>query len=220
MARATRGVCAQSIHQARRRSQCLGPAERGDMAKLEPRWAVGIFLGRTDESDEEIVGTAAGSSLRGRVGDARRTRSGSVMRSRHSSVCPGIPRDWRWRLRWQAADHDTSQSPSSSSTARRQAVQRAWESLRNTQRSVERGFEKLINPNATDVIPAKATITEEDNQPVGSAALAEQQQQAAQPGTGQPVQTASRTKRGIENSSAPSSAKRAHTPPRLSRTSR
>ena len=31
----------------------------GDMAKLEPRCAVSIFLGRTDESDEAIVGTAA-----------------------------------------------------------------------------------------------------------------------------------------------------------------
>ena len=33
---------------------------RGEVAKLEPRWAVGTFLGRTDESDEVIVGTAAG----------------------------------------------------------------------------------------------------------------------------------------------------------------
>ena len=31
---------------------------RGEMAKLEPRWATGTFLGRTDESDEVIVGTA------------------------------------------------------------------------------------------------------------------------------------------------------------------
>ena len=28
----------------------------GEMAKLEPRWATGTFLGRTDESDEVIVG--------------------------------------------------------------------------------------------------------------------------------------------------------------------
>ena len=32
---------------------------RGEMAKLEPRWATGTFLGRTDESYEVIVGTAA-----------------------------------------------------------------------------------------------------------------------------------------------------------------
>ena len=32
----------------------------GEMAKLEPRWATGTFLGRTDESDEVIVGTAVG----------------------------------------------------------------------------------------------------------------------------------------------------------------
>ena len=31
---------------------------RGDMAELEPRSAVGIFLGRTDESDEAIVGNS------------------------------------------------------------------------------------------------------------------------------------------------------------------
>ena len=33
---------------------------RGEMAKLEPRWATGTFLGRTDESDEVIVVTAVG----------------------------------------------------------------------------------------------------------------------------------------------------------------
>ena len=33
---------------------------RGEMAKLEPRWATGTFLGRTDESDEVIVGTVVG----------------------------------------------------------------------------------------------------------------------------------------------------------------
>ena len=33
---------------------------RGEMAKLEPRWATDVFLGRTDESDEVFVGTAAG----------------------------------------------------------------------------------------------------------------------------------------------------------------
>ena len=30
------------------------------MAKLEPRWATGTFLGRTDDSDEVTVGTAVG----------------------------------------------------------------------------------------------------------------------------------------------------------------
>ena len=33
---------------------------RGEMAKLEPRWATGTLLGRTDESDEVIVGTEVG----------------------------------------------------------------------------------------------------------------------------------------------------------------
>ena len=36
---------------------------RGETAKLEPRWAAGTFLGRTDESDEVIVGTPAGVDL-------------------------------------------------------------------------------------------------------------------------------------------------------------
>ena len=31
---------------------------RGEMAKLEPGWATGTFLGRKDERDEVIVGTA------------------------------------------------------------------------------------------------------------------------------------------------------------------
>ena len=34
--------------------------ERGEMAKLEPRWATGTFHGRTDESDEVVVGKAVG----------------------------------------------------------------------------------------------------------------------------------------------------------------
>ena len=56
---------------------------RGEVAKLEPRWATGTFLGRTDESDEVIVGTAVGSSLLGRFGGARERNNGSVMHSRH-----------------------------------------------------------------------------------------------------------------------------------------
>ena len=36
---------------------------RGEMANLEPCWATGTFLGRTDESDEVIVVTAVGIEL-------------------------------------------------------------------------------------------------------------------------------------------------------------
>ena len=32
----------------------------GEMAKLEPRWTIGTFLGRTDESDDVIVEIAVG----------------------------------------------------------------------------------------------------------------------------------------------------------------
>ena len=74
---------------------------RGVMAKLEPRWATRTFLGRTDESDEVIVGTTVGvefaRSFRRRT---RERNKGSVMHSRHSLLCPGIQEDWRWKLRW------------------------------------------------------------------------------------------------------------------------
>ena len=64
-----RGVRAQSIFEAR--WECDSPLAqvgetvdfkivRGEMAELEPRWATGTFLRRTDESDEAIVGTAVG----------------------------------------------------------------------------------------------------------------------------------------------------------------
>ena len=56
-------------------------------------------------------------------------------------------------------------------------------------------FATHSNPHATEVIPAVPTITEDDQQPAGSAASAEQQPQAAQPGTGRPAQAASGTKR-------------------------
>ena len=80
-------------------------------------------------------------------------------------------------------------------------------------------FERLINPIATDAIPTVLSITEEDQQPDGGAAPVEQQQQAAQPTTGQLVRPAAGTKRGMEDSSAPSSVKRAHTPPASSQIS-
>ena len=71
---------------------------RGDMAKLEPRWAVGIFLGRTDESDEAIVGTAAGIEFtrwfRRRTKDKQRERDAFTT----FIGVPWNPRGWRWRL--------------------------------------------------------------------------------------------------------------------------
>ena len=58
---------------------------RGEMAKLEPRWATGTFLGRTDESDEVIRGYGNRDRIRfARFGAAQGTNSGSVMHSRHS----------------------------------------------------------------------------------------------------------------------------------------
>ena len=43
---------------------------RGETAKLEQRWATGTFLGRPDESDEVIVGTAVGVECRWVVSEA------------------------------------------------------------------------------------------------------------------------------------------------------
>ena len=55
---------------------------RGEVAKLEPRWATGMFLGRTDESDEVIVGTAVGvefvRSFRRRMREIQRQRDAFV----------------------------------------------------------------------------------------------------------------------------------------------
>ena len=58
---------------------------RGEMAMLEPRLATGTFLGRTDESDEVIVGTVVGGRVCSLVSEAhKRTNNGSVMHSRRS----------------------------------------------------------------------------------------------------------------------------------------
>ena len=139
-----RGVRAQSICEAEmmvvvrgpslRNKECDSPLAqvgetvdfkivRGEMAKLEPRWATGTFLG---------------SNLLARFGGAQETNNGSVMRSRRSLVCLGTQEGWRWKLQWPAAGGGTSQSHLFNSTARRQAVQLAWEFHRSTRQCAEK----------------------------------------------------------------------------------
>ena len=108
---------------------------RGEMAQLEPRWATGTFLGRTDESDEVIVGTAVGVQFARTF--RRRTRDKQWQRDVFATFI-GVP----WNPRGLAVEAPMAsnrrryitQSPS----ARRQAVQHAWEFRRSTRRSAEK----------------------------------------------------------------------------------
>ena len=156
---------------------------RGDMAKLELRWAVGLFLGRTDESDEAIVGAAAGIKF---VRSFRRRTKDKQWERDAFTTFIGVPRNPKGLV---------VEAPMASSRRRyitKSLIQQHGETpgcsacsgiaSQHTAKCRER-FEKLINPNATDPIPGGPTITEDDQQPAGSAAPAEQQQQAAQLGT-------------------------------------
>ena len=105
---------------------------RSEMAKLEPRWATGTFLGRTDESDEVIVGTAVGVEF------ARSFRR----RTRDKKVATRCIHDIHWcalesKRTGGGGSNGKQQEPSSSNTVRHQAVQHVWEFCRSTQRSAE-----------------------------------------------------------------------------------
>ena len=184
---------------------------RGKTAKLQPRWATGAFLGRTDASDEVIVGTAV------RVEFARsfrrRTRDNQWQRDAFTTST-GVP----WIPRGLAVE-----APMASNRRRyitKSLVQQHGEtpgcsaclgvSSQHTTKCRER-FERLINPTATDVIPAIPS-TVEDPSPAGGAASAEQQH-ATQPDTSKHVRQTVGMKRGAEDNPSSSSAKRAHTPP-------
>ena len=112
---------------------------RSEMAKLEPRWATGTFLGRSDESDEVIVGPAVGiefaRSLR------RRTRDKQWQRDAFTTFI-GVP----WNPRGLAVE-----APMASSRRRyitKSLVQQhgetpgcsAWEYHRSTRQRAEKGF--------------------------------------------------------------------------------
>ena len=92
---------------------------------------------------------------------------------------------------------------------RHQAARRVWEYPRSTRRRAER-YEQLINPYATDVIPAIPSAVE-DPKPAGGETT--MQQRATQPGTVQHARQFVGTRRGAEDNQVLSSAKRSHTPP-------
>ena len=185
--------------------------ERGEMAKPEPRWATGTFLGRTDESDEVIVETAVGVEFARSF--RRRTREKQWQRDAFTTFT-GVP----WNPRGLAVE-----APMASNRRRyiaKSLVQQHGEtpgcsaclgvSSQRTTKCRER-FERLINPNATDVILAIPSAVE-DPSPAGGGALAEQQR-ATQSDTSKYVHQAVGLARGVEDNPMSSSAKRAHTHP-------
>ena len=179
---------------------------RGEMAKLEQRSSTGTFLSRTDESDEVIVGTAVGVEFAWSF--QRRTRDKPWQRDVFTTFI-GAP----WNPRRLAVE-----APMASSRKRyitKSLVQQHTPgcsaclgvSSQHTTKCRER-FEQLINPNATDVIPAIPSAVE-DPSLAGGAASAEQQH-ATQPDTSKRQGVG--MKRGAEDNPMSSSAKRAHTP--------
>ena len=107
-----------------------------EMAILEPRWATGTFLGRTDESDEVIVETAAGIGL-----FRRRTNNKQWERDVFTTFI-GALESQRFggggsSGKQQAAIHH--EGTHFNSMARHQAARRACELLRSTQQSAGRG---------------------------------------------------------------------------------
>ena len=182
---------------------------RGEMAKLEPRWATGTFLGRTDESDEVIVGTAVGIEFARSF--RRRTRDKQWQRDAFTTFI-SVP----WNPRGLAVEAPMASSRSTYIT--KSLVQQHGEtpgcsaclgvSSQHTATCRER-FERLINPNATDVIPVVPSVVG-DPSPTGDVASTGQRH-ATQPDTLK--RQAVGMKRGAEDNPMSSSAKRAHTPP-------
>ena len=182
---------------------------RGELAKLEPRWATGTFLGRTDESDEVIVGTAVGvefaRSFRRRTRDKQRDAFTTFI---------GVP----WNPRGLAVE-----APMASNRRRyitKSLVQQNGEtpgcsaclgvSSQHTMKCRER-FERLINSNATDVIPAISSAVEDPS--LADSGASAEQQRATQSDTSKHVHQTVGMKRGAEDNPTSSSRKRAHTPP-------
>ena len=158
---------------------------RGEMAKLEPRWTTGTFLGCTDESDEVIVGTAVAVEFARSF--RRRTRDKQWQRDALTTfIC--LP----WNPRGLAVE-----APMASSTRRyitKSLVQQHGEtpgcsaclevSSQHSTTCRER-FKQLINPNATDVMPVIPSAVGGPS-PAGDAASTEQRH-ATQPDTSKHV---------------------------------
>ena len=127
---------------------------RGEMAKLEPRWITETFLGRTDESDEVIVGTAAGIEL---ARSFRRRTSNKQWERDALTTFIGVP----WNPRGLAVE-----APMASNKRRyitKAIIRQHGETpgcaaclgtaSQHTAKCRKR-FERLINPSATDEILA------------------------------------------------------------------
>ena len=168
---------------------------RGEMAKLEPRWAVGTFLERTDESDEVIVGTAAGiefaRSLRRRAANKQWERDAFT-------TFIGVP----WNPRGLAVEAPVASS-------RRRYITKTLIHLygetpgcaaclgtasQHTAKCTDT-FEQLINPSVADEVPAVSSSAEEIQRPDDGAAPAQNQQQTTEHSSELPVQQAAGTKR-------------------------
>ena len=186
---------------------------RGEMAKLDPRWATGTSLGRTDESDEVNVGTAVGIEFARSF--RRRTRDKQWQRGAFMTFS-GVP----WNPRGLAVEAPMASNRRGYTT--KSLVQEHGEtpgcsaclgvSPQHTATCRER-FERLINPNATDVIPVIPSVVG-DPSPTGDVASTGQRH-ATQPDTLK--RQAVGMKRGAEDNPMSPSAKRAHThPPQLS----
>ena len=168
---------------------------RGEMAKLEPRWATGTFLGRTDESDEVIVEQQSGSSLSFR----RRTRDEQWQRDAFTTFM-SVP----WNPRGLAVE-----GPMASSRRRYitkslvqqhgEAVQHAWEFHRSTH-NLPRKIRAADHPNATEVIQVIPSAVG-DPSPASDAASTEQRH-ATQPDTSKHVRQAVGMSRGAEDNRA------------------
>ena len=179
----------------------------GEMAKLEPRCPTERSWAARTKATRSSWEQQSGSSLLCRFGGARETNNGSVMHSRHSQVCPGTQEDWRWKLRWPAAGGGTSQSPSSNSTARRQAVQHAWEFHRSTRQRAEKDSSgsRLMRLQRSRVlwrIQIRPAMRRQQNSSMQRSPIHRKN-----------VRQTVGMKRGAEDNPVSSSAKRAHTPP-------
>ena len=138
---------------------------RGETAKLEPRWATGTFLGRTDESDEVIVGTAVGVEFAWSEAHERQTMAARRIQDIHRCALEtkrtgGGSSDGKQQEEVHHIVQQHCETPGCSACS--------GVSSQHTTMCRER-FEHLINPYATDVIPAIPSVAE-DPSPAGGAA--------------------------------------------------
>ena len=174
---------------------------------------MGTFLGRTDESGEVIVETAAeiefARSFRRRAAnkqwerDAFTTFIGVRWNPRGLVVEAPVASNRRRKIR-KALIHQCGETPGCAACQ--------GTASQHTAKCRDR-LEQLTNPSVTDEVPAVSRSAEEIQRPDSGAAPLQNQQQTTEHSTELPVQQATGMKRGMEDRSAPPSAKRSHTPP-------